>query len=166
MPLKRPIRIRRATTRDLDALVHHRREMWREISDHTKAELDAADRVYRRWARNRLRSGKLVGWLAEAPGRQIVAGGCVWLRENQPRPGWNDQLVPYMLSMYTEPAYRGNRLASRIVREAVRWAKKKGYERMTLHASYFGREVYERAGFKQTMEMRLRLRPRRRKRKR
>lgn len=140
--------------------------MWREISDHTEAELEAADRVYRRWARQRLGSGTLVGWVAEAPGGQVVAGGCAWLRENQPRPGWDDQVVPYLLSMYTEPAFRGKRLASRIVREAVRWAKKEGYARMTLHASNFGRDVYEHAGFKPTTEMRLRLRPRRRKRKR
>lgn len=136
--------------------------MWRDISDHTEEELDAADRVYRRWARQRLRTGKLVGWVAETADGRIVSGGCVWLRENQPRPGWNDGVVPYLLSMYTEPEFRGRGLATRVVREAVRWAKAQGYARMTLHASHIGRNVYERLDFRPTTEMRLRLRPRRR----
>jgi len=154
------IHIRQATLRDLDVLVHQRREMWREIGDHTDAELDAADRVYRPWASQRLRSGTLVGWVAENRDRTVVAGGCVWLQEIQPRPGREDKVQPYLLSMYTEPDARGKGLASRIVREALRWARARGYARMALHASDFGRRVYERAGFTRTWEMRYRLRPR------
>ena len=152
-------RIRPATRSDLDVLVRQRRGMWREIGDHTDEELDAADRAYRRWARPRLTSGVLVGWLAEAADGRIVAGGCAWLRENQPRPGWDDVVMPYLLSMYTEPEHRGRGLASRIVREALRWAKARGYRRMTLHAADLGRGVYERLGFARTWEMRYRLQP-------
>ena len=160
MPIRGTIRIRRATSRDLDVLVRQRREMWREIADHTEGELDAADRVYRPWARRRLKSGILVAWVAETRDRRVVAGGCVWLQEIQPRPGRTDQAQPYLLSMYTEPEARGGGLASRIVREALRWARARGYARMTLHASDFGRRVYERLGFTRTWEMRYRLRPR------
>ena len=151
------IRIRRATLHDLDVLVHQRREMWREIGDHTDAELDEADHVYRRWARQRLRSGTLVGWVAETRDRRVVAGGCVWLQEIQPRPGRTDRVQPYLLSMYTEPGARGRGLASHIVREALRWAKARGHARMTLHAADLGRGVYERLGFTRTWEMRYRL---------
>ncbi|HYS70886.1 MAG TPA: hypothetical protein VEM95_00520, partial [Thermoplasmata archaeon] len=81
MPAKQTVyRVRRATLRDLDVLVRHRRGMWEDISDHAEAALDAADPVYRRWARQRMRSGTLVGFLAETDGR-AVASGCVWVRK-------------------------------------------------------------------------------------
>ncbi len=153
------IRIRRATLRDLDVLVRHRRGMWRDISDRTEAELDAADPVYRRWARQRIQSGGLVGFVAETSDGTAVASGVVWVRRQQPMPTWADGAVPYLLSMYTEPEHRGRGLATRIVREAVRWAKERGYRVMTLHASRFGRRLYRDVGFERTWEMRIRLRP-------
>lgn len=158
---KSGVRIRHATGRDLEVLVRHRRLMWEAIGDHTQEELDAADREYRNWARRRLKTGKLVGFLAEAPDGRILAGGCVWLRENQPRPGWNDRVIPYLLSMYTESGHRGRGLATRIVQEAIRWSRSQGYARLVLHASDEGRGVYEKLGFMRTWEMRYRLSERR-----
>lgn len=156
-PSKKGTRIRYATVRDLDILVRQRRRMWEAIGDHTEVELDAADREYRAWARRRLQTGRLVGFLAETTDGAIVAGGCVWLRENQPRPGRNDRVIPYLLSMYTEPEHRGHGLATRIVREAIRWSRSRGYARLVLHASDEGRGVYEHLGFTRTWEMRYRL---------
>jgi GNAT superfamily N-acetyltransferase len=145
--------------RDLDVLVRHRRGMWEEISDRTPREHDAADRAYRTWARTRLKDGRLVGFVATSADGTAAASGCLWMRENQPRPGWQDEVLPYLLSMFTEPAYRGKGLATRIVREAIAWAKAHGYTRMTLHASRFGRKMYRDLGFERTWEMRLRFRP-------
>ena len=151
------IRIRRATLRNLEVLVHQRRGMWEDIADHTPEEHDRADRVYRAWARQRMKTGKLVGFLAEDGAGRVLGGGCVWLRENQPRPGWEDREMPYLLSMYTEPEHRGRGVATRIVREVVRWARDEGYRRMTLHASKQGRSLYKRLGWDRTWEMRMRL---------
>jgi len=154
------VRIRQATLQDLDVLVRQRRGMWRDISDHTEAQLDAADREYLRWARPRLKSGTLVGFLAETREGRVVAGGCVWLQEIQPMPGRPDREQPYLLSMYTEPEYRGRGLATRIVRETIRWARARGYFRITLHASELGRSLYRKQGFTRSWEMRFRVQPR------
>ncbi len=154
-------RVRRATLRDLDALVVHRRKMWEAIGDYAPAQLDAHDRLYRRWARQRMRTGGFVGWVVTAGG-DAVASGAVWLQEIQPHPLVRLGPVPYLLSMYTDPRHRGKGLATRIVREAMRWAKRRGYVRMTLHASTQGRGVYRQLGWKRTWEMRARLVPRRR----
>lgn len=147
-------RLRRATLKDLDLLVLHRRRMWEDIGGRTRGQLDAADGVYRRWARSRLQSGKLVGWIAEVGGRG-VASGCVWVQESQPRPGWKGTHQAYLLSVYTEPAHRGKGLATWITRESLRWSRAQGFDRMTLHASDEGRGVYARLGFERTREMRL-----------
>jgi GNAT superfamily N-acetyltransferase len=57
--------------------------------------------------------------------------------------------------MYTEHAHRGKGVATKIVKESIRWAKAKGFPRMTLHASEMGRSVYEKLGFHQTWEMKI-----------
>ncbi|HLY77617.1 MAG TPA: GNAT family N-acetyltransferase, partial [Thermoplasmata archaeon] len=63
--------------------------------------------------------------------------------------------VPYLFSMYTEPGFRGRGLASRIVREAIRLSRRRGYTRVVLHAAPLGRRVYSRLGFERSWEMRL-----------
>lgn len=150
-------RVRRATLRDLDVLVLHRRKMWQDIGGRTKAQLDAADPVYRRWARSRIKSGSLAAWIVEVGG-VAVASGCVWVQEVQPRPGWRGRHQAYVLSVFTEPAHRGKGFATRITREAVRYARARGLDRIILHASDAGFGVYRRVGFERTREMRLLLR--------
>ncbi|MHB8604943.1 MAG: GNAT family N-acetyltransferase [Thermoplasmatota archaeon] len=146
-------RVRRVTLRDLDTLVAHRRAMFEAFGDHTVRSLDAADPVYRRWARARLKSGKLVAWVATAADGRPVASGCLWLQPVQPNPARAANEVPYLLSMFTEKAARGNGLATRIVKEAMRWSKERGHPRMRLHASKFGAPVYRRLGWTKTREM-------------
>lgn len=158
-----PVRLRRATLKDLGTLVVHRRKMWQDIGGRTPAQLDGADPVYRRWARQRLKSGTLVGFILEVGGT-AVASGCLWVHEDHPRPGWTSTRQAYLLSMYTEPEHRGKGYASRITGQALRWSKAAGLERMTLHASDQGRGVYERLGFEGTREMRRSLKPTRQRR--
>ncbi len=108
--------VRRAAIRDLDALVYQRRGMWEDIRKSGQHDLEAADRAYRRWVRSKLKTGKLVGWVAEDSGGKIVGGGCVWLQPEQPRPGAKWLVQPYLLSMYTEPKFRGRGVASKIAK--------------------------------------------------
>ena len=156
-------RVRRATLKDVNLLVRHRRLMWVDIARHTKRQLDAADPVYRRWIAARLRSGTAAAFIVEARGAP-VASGVLWLMESHPRPGWSRTTQGYLLSMYTEPAFRRRGAAASIVRAALRWSKAQGVDRVTLHAAPKGRRVYEREGFRRTHEMRVFLnepRPRR-----
>ena len=150
-------RLRLATAKDLDVLVRHRRGMWVDIAHFTEEQLDDGDRAYRRWARPRLRFGNLVGFIVETPRGGAIASGCLWMMPRQPRPMVQSLTVPYLLSMFTEPEHRGKGYASRIVREAVRWARAHGYDAVTLHASEYGESIYRREGFTRTVEMRLRL---------
>lgn len=152
---KQIARLRRATPSDLDALVCHRRRMWEEMGEKNVAELGEQDRVYRRWARSRLKTGVLVGWIAEANRGRVVASGTVWLRPAVPRPRFVRGIQPYLLSMYTEPEWRNEGLASRIVDEAIKWGRRKGFAEVLLHASSMGKRLYLHRGFRQTSEMRL-----------
>lgn len=149
------IAVRPATLRDLEALVRHRRGMWEDLG--VTEDLDAADAVYRRWVRAGLRRRVFMAWVAEAGGA-VVGSGALWLQPVQPRPGWPQGLTPYLLSMYTDPAWRGRGIARRIVQQAIAWCRAHGYPRTTLHASAMGRGVYAGLGYERTWEMKLQLR--------
>lgn len=158
--------IRTATLRDLDVLVLHRRKMWEALGERDRDMLDTADSVYGRWARQRLRTKRLIAFVAEDSRGRVVASGCIWLQPAPPRPGRPMRAVPYLLSMYTEAAHRRSGLATRIAREAIAWCRDHGHTRMTLHAAPQGRGVYRTLGFERTWEMRVRILPPARRRKR
>lgn len=145
---------RSATAADLDTLVVHRHRMWSEIGYRTEEEISEHDARYRTWARRRLRTGELTGCVAEAAGGVPVASGLVWFRPGQPLPKLRTLVSPYILSMYTEPGWRGRGIATRIVRELIAACREQGYPNVELHASRFGRRLYGRLGFERTWEMR------------
>lgn len=150
-------RLRRATPDDLDTLVRHRRAMFEAMAvDADEASHRRHARAYRAWARQRMRTGRFLGWIVEERGAP-VASGCVWVKKVHPSPGRRTLDEPYLLSMFTEPAHRGKGHAERIVRAAIAWSRRGGYPRLTLHASEMGRPLYERLGFERRWEMKLEL---------
>lgn len=130
--------------------------MWRDLGEREPIELDRADKVYGGWARSRMKSGNLMGWVVENEGK-ILGGGCVWLQPVQPRPGYKLMVQPYLLSMYTEPRSRGLGVASGIVEKALEWCRSNKFPQLRLHASVMGRKVYLKHGFERTWEMRRRI---------
>jgi len=89
---------------------------------------------------------------------RIVAGAGVTIvawsgspDEPEPRRGW-------IQNVYTEPDFRRLGLARRLMETVVEWCRAEGFASVSLHASVFGRPLYESMGFEQTNEMRLRLR--------
>jgi len=154
-PPRTNVTYRRATVDDLELLIDHRHRMWSDIASRTEAEITEHDARYRSWARLRLRSGELAGCVAEPRDGGPVASGLVWYRPDQPRPKLPTLVSPYILSMYTEPAWRGRGIATRIVRELLSMIREEGYPNAELHASRFGRRIYAQLGFERTWEMRI-----------
>lgn len=132
--------------------------MWEEIGGFAPRDLDRADRAYRRWVVRERRARRFLAFVVEEPPGRPVASGALWKAPAQPRPGrLARESMPYVLSMYTEPAVRGRGLASDLVRAMVAWSAAHGYRRVYLHASKSGRPVYARLGFVDGNEMRLEL---------
>lgn len=142
---------------DLDLLVSHRQKMWADIHPEWKSKLRGSTVLTRRWIKKRLAEKKLVGFIARAEDGTVAGSGCIWVREEQPRPTNPRLEVPYLMSMYTERAYRRKGVARLVVRSALKWCRERKYERMVLHASAEGRQLYHSLGFETTNEMRLRL---------
>jgi GNAT superfamily N-acetyltransferase len=156
--LRRKVRYRPAGPADLDLLVEHRLAMWRAIGTRSPRSIEDHGPVYRRWIRPLLASGRVEAVVAEVEGRP-VGSGALWWMPDHPRPGLNTGVAPYIMSMYTEPEFRGAGMATEIVRRLVVRARKGGALRVILHASDQGRPVYERLGFEATTEMRKWLTP-------
>src|SRR5205809_7473495 len=111
--------VRLATVADLDLLVRHRRSMFESIATFSNRDLDAADTVYRRWARTRLRSEQLAGFIVERAGLP-VASGCAWIVDVQPHPGRHETDGVYLVPIFTEAEHLGDGHATRTVPAAAR----------------------------------------------
>ena len=148
--------LRRTTVADIPVLVRHRRGMWEDIGGRSPRVLDRADVTYRRWVRKEIRAGRFFGLLAEDRDGRPAASGVLWIAPAHPRPGPFSRLTaPYVMSMYTEPEFRRLGLASRLVQWMIRYARSRGYPRLYLNASRYGRPVYAKLGFVDGNEMRL-----------
>ncbi len=148
-------RISFAGPEDVDLLTAHRLSMWRDIHPEMGRSVDHSEKVTRDWISKRLADGGLIGFIAKAPGGTVAGSGCIWIREEQPRPTNPRQAVPYLMSMYTENEFRRKGVARLIVKAALKWCRDHAYERIVLHASEAGRPLYEEFGFEPTTEMRL-----------
>lgn len=143
---------------DLPALVAHRDAMWVEMGRLRPGEPDPTSAAYRKWLADRMQAGVLHGFVAEEGG-EVLASGCVWIQDVQPRPGHPLTMWGYILSVYTVPAARRRGLARAIVTACMERARAAGCTRTTLHASVIGRRLYEQLGFEPTDEMWADLRP-------
>jgi ribosomal protein S18 acetylase RimI-like enzyme len=72
-------------------------------------------------------------------------------------PHWMDPepVRAYLLNVYVDPEFRGRGLARELLEMAVNDARRRGIKVVSLHASKFGRPLYERNGFEPTNEMML-----------
>jgi GNAT superfamily N-acetyltransferase len=146
-----------AAASDLDLLVRHRVGMWIAIRPELAAQAREMSVLTRDWIKKMLSEGRLIGFIVKTESDQVAGSGCIWLREQPPRFSDSRLEAPYLMSMYTEEAFRRKGVASLIVQKAIEWSKTHGYSTITLNASEEGIPLYERFGFKMTTEMRLKL---------
>jgi GNAT superfamily N-acetyltransferase len=133
--------------------------MWEAIAIHPVSQIRADAPRYRRWMLREIWARRFYAFIAETADGRVAGSGAVWLQPVQPRPDPAPRpATPYIMSMFTGPGFRGMGVASELVETMVRWARGRGYSRVSLHASKAGRPVYERLGFEATNEMRRNLR--------
>jgi GNAT superfamily N-acetyltransferase len=149
--------IQYATLKDTELLVKHRLSMWCDILQEPVMFVTGTEERTLEWIREKLSSGRLIGFIAETEGKQVAGSGCIWIREQPPLPMSQFLEVPYLMSLYTERKFRRRGVARLIVETAIAWCRAHGYDRVYLDASEAGKSLYETFGFKPGHGMRLQL---------
>jgi len=109
------------------------------------------------WVREKLSEGSYLGWLAVAEDGLVVGGSGMWLMDFPPHFLHVEPGRGYLLNFYVAPEFRGQGIARSLLQKALAEARRRRLAVVTLHASKFGRPLYEQTGFKPTNEMMLRL---------
>lgn len=148
-------RVRQGTLSDIEEMVRQRHEMFVDMGRPSAKALRIHDSSFPDWARREMRAKRFICFLVENDGGEVIGGGSLWLRGVQPFPGYAGGKVPYLMSMYTAPGYRGRGVGTMLVKRAIEWSKSHGYTSITLHSSKMGRQLYEKLGWKSSPEMEL-----------
>ena len=148
--------IRRATIDDANLITAHRHVMFADNHFASEDHLAQMDAAFDPWVRARLADGRYIGLLVEEDGRVLAGAGILF---HDFAPHWMDfePTRAYLLNFYTAPESRGRGYANELLRAAVDECRARRVALVTLHASKFGRPIYEKFGFKQSTEMMLRL---------
>jgi ribosomal protein S18 acetylase RimI-like enzyme len=147
---------RPATAADAAAITHQRRRMFLDAGLATLPQADAMAAAFLPWVHAKLAAGQYLGWLTEDTEQagNTVAGAGLYLMEFPPH--WLDPqpVRAYLLNFYVDPSLRGQGLAGQLLRLAVAESRARNIKVVTLHASRFGKPIYEKFGFQHTDEMR------------
>ena len=130
--------------------------MFREMGGDYQRQLTAFEQASQQYFQSALQDGSYFGLLGEIDGVVVAGGGIViaaWPGSPlnvHPRRAW-------ILNIYVEPKYRRQGLARTILEALISWCKGNEFQSVSLHASEYGRSLYEKLGFHPTNEMRLKL---------
>lgn len=154
MSLPTACTIRAATLADAALIAAQREAMFTDMgTEYTEVVAQFAP-----WVERHLSAGTYLGWIAETDGQPVAGAGLLMLdwppHFTDPQP-----LRSYLLNVYTHPQHRGRGLARQLTELAMAETRRRGIKIMSLHASEFGRPIYEKLGFVPTNEMRLTLEP-------
>lgn len=150
--------IRETGLDDLEEILNHRRQMFFDMGYKDEATLESMVRHSRPCIRNFLEEGSYRGWLAVSPIGQVAAGAGLIITTLVSGPLRPEQTSrPYLLNVYTYPQFRKMGLARRLTEQAIDYCRKEDFGILWLHASEYGRSLYESLGFVPTNEMKLML---------
>ena len=148
--------IRPATPADAEIIFQQRlamfEDLWGELDPQGVATMEA---TFIPWVRRGLADGSYRGWLACNGDGCVVAGGGLIVHEWMAHPKNPDPRRAYIANIYTAPDYRRQKIARCIMETIVDWCRDEGFKVVSLHASPFGRPLYESLGFEPSNEMRL-----------
>ena len=158
--------IRQGRAEDALLIARHRARMFQDMGEVPPMMVESLIAASRSWIEGALDAGEYVGWLASPKqASHIVVGGAgVQLRRAAPHPLHNETCDvtiakgahAIVLNVYVEPEWRRHGLGALLMQQVIDWAQSEQLDRLVLHSSRQGRELYERLGFVPTNEMQYR----------
>lgn len=139
--------IRFATVEDVEVIAAHRRKMFADMHDYDPALMTKLEYRFAEWLIPRLQVKDYIGWFIMDENQTVIAGAGLWIRERFPHPRNLTGREGYIGNVYTEPEHRGNGHARRLMKTILDWCREHQIAAVTLHASEFGKPLYESLGF-------------------
>lgn len=153
--------LRRATLADADLITTHRHIMFADNDFQPPPDFATMNAHFATWIRKHLADETYIGlFLEDDETHNVVAGAGIYLLDWPPH--FMDPASPvraYLLNFYTAPKARGRGLATQLLDACVKECLARNIGVITLHASKFGRPIYEKYGFTANNEMILRPEP-------
>ncbi len=149
--MKQTIEILKADLRDIPLLVVHHRKMFEDIFRYRKIEIipsqfEEMNDAYSKKLENELNKNGCYAWISRLGG-EVISSGAVSLVSTVPTPVDPASTAAYVHSIYTEPGHRKGGASQLVMGTIVEFCRTEGIRRVTLHASEFGRSLYEKMGF-------------------
>lgn len=145
--------LRRATLADAALITRHRHLMFADNCLASEARYAEMDRNFLPWVTQRLADGRYVGLFLEEPSAPpdragaILAAAGIFYMDFPPHYLDPEPTRAYLLNFYTAPEARGHGYAQQLLAAAVEDCRTRNVAVITLHASRFGRPIYEKFGF-------------------
>ncbi len=139
---------RKASMKDIPSLCQIRKQQLMDEGIEPNIEIDSELKKY---FSVKLQDGSLVEWLIEVDGT-IIATAAIAFMDFPPTYTNKSGIKGYITNMYTAPAYRGQGLATSLLKKLVQEAKNRKVHKLWLGASKLGRPVYRKLGFVETNE--------------
>jgi ribosomal protein S18 acetylase RimI-like enzyme len=141
--------IRHATVDDAELITQHRHQMFADNKLASEERYGEMDKNFLPWVIERLADGRYVGILLEDDTTgQVVAGAGIFYMDFPPHYLDPAPTRAYLLNFYTAPEDRGMGHAKTLLAATVEECRKRNVGVITLHASRFGKPIYEKFGFK------------------
>ncbi|MEH2042342.1 GNAT family N-acetyltransferase [Nostoc sp.] len=90
--------------------------------------------------------GEFLAWVAEVDSQIVATSGLVFFQ----RPPYNGNLSgleAYVMNVYTIPMWRGQGIATALLKEIISFVRATEAKRLWLHATEDGKRIYDQLGF-------------------
>ena len=138
--------LRRATVADAELITRQRHQMFADNDLATEAAYATMDANFLPWITERLADGRYVGLFVEEDGEVLSAAGIFYM-DFPPHFLDPEPVRAYLLNFYTAPEARGRGYAKQLLKACVDECHARNVQVITLHASKFGKPIYEKFGF-------------------
>ena len=144
------IEYRKASVNEVETLAQIRIDFLVEANNIDMNEKDVMLKENERFIKNGITDGSFSSWVAENDGKIVATSGISFftLPPNKKCPTGK---VAYIANMFTYQEYRKQGIASKLFALTVEEAINRGCIKIMLNATDMGRPIYEKYGFKDSL---------------
>ncbi len=141
--------LRKANLNDIEKLIDFRIKFLKEIQNPPpNMEMEIFRKLLKDFFLVKMKSNDFISWLAESDNEIIATSGLSFL-EKPPHFINMTGKFAYIMNMYTKIEWRKMGIGSALLEKLLEEIKKKGIQDVVIHATPYGRPLYEKYGFRE-----------------